>query len=364
MRIAITSSMGEPSDPKTWSSAPANLSRALQAQGAEMVFVNSAVVSKFDKMAIAATSILNRHSLGHFSRFPAARAKMARHVTERARAAQAEHILCCTSLDAPVTTDIPYSLWIDDSWHLHHEGRLSPGFSPSTVAMLDDLDRTAFQGAHKVLTFSHYLRNDIISHYGIAPDRVVAVGCGSGELSPFHEEKSYQDGHLLFVAKHQFDIKGGALLLNAWPLIREERPQTRLIIVGNEDGLSRAKNITGITGHGFVSREELTRLFYGAAMLVQPMLGDPWGQVYLEAMKAKAIVVSLNQAALPELSDNGRLAVLIDQPDPQLLADAVLATYHRNQNELNQIAVEAQKLATESFSWSAVADRVLEAISQ
>ena len=363
MRIAITSPMGEPSDPKTWSSAPANLSRALQAQGADMVFVNSAVVSKFDKMAIAATNILNRHSLGHFSRFPAARAKMAKHVSARARAAEVEHILCCTSLDAPVTSDIPYSLWIDDSWHLHHKGRLSPGFNQSTMTMLDELDRTAFQRAHKVLTFSHYLRDDIISHYGIAPDRVVAVGCGSGELPPFHEEKSYQDGHLLFVAKHQFDIKGGALLLDAWPLIREERPQTQLVIVGNEHGLSQAKNILGITGHGFVSREELNRLFYGAAMLVQPMLGDPWGQVYLEAMKAKAIVVSLNQGALPELSDSGRLAVLINEPSPQLLADAVLATYQRKQHDLNKIATEVQKIVTENFSWPAVSKRVLNAIS-
>ncbi|MBK8907402.1 MAG: glycosyltransferase family 4 protein [Rhodospirillales bacterium] len=122
------------------------------------------------------------------------------------------------------------------------------------------------------------------------------------------------------------------------------------------------KNTAGVEAYGFVKRETLSRLFYGAAMLVQPMLADPWGQVYLEAMKARAIVIGNNVAALPELTENGRLGVLVDEPSATEVAAAVLATYARPQHELEQIALEAQERTLRLYNWDAVADRLLAAL--
>nr|WP_246623196.1 glycosyltransferase family 4 protein [Sphingomonas colocasiae] len=167
---------------------------------------------------------------------------------------------------------------------------------------------------------------------------------------------------MLFVAKHQFREKGGDLVLAALAHIRAARPQTRLVMVGNADAVERARTIDGVTAYDFLPREALIAQFHDAAMLVQPMLGDPWGQVYLEAMKAKAILVSLDRGALPELTDNGRLGTLVDRPDPRALADAVIATYARPQAELESIADEAQTRILTRFEWLHVAQRILNAI--
>jgi glycosyltransferase involved in cell wall biosynthesis len=92
------------------------------------------------------------------------------------------------------------------------------------------------------------------------------------------------------------------------------------------------------------------------------MLADPWGQVYLEAMKARAVVVSLNVAAVPELTDNGRLGVMIGKADARELADAVLATYARPQLELDQLTREAQSRVLGLHSWPAVGARTAAAL--
>jgi len=362
MKLALTSHLGDPLDRRTWSSAPANLTTALVALGIDVQTISSAVIPRSRKAWLALNNLLSGLPPRELARFAPARAIRARHVAAEARRDNADHILCCTSLDAPVGSDIPYSLWVDDSWHLLSTGLLSPGFSTRAFAAADELDRAAFHGAHRVLTFSEHVRADIVDHYGVAAERVVAVGCGSGPLPPFTDHKSYADGHLLFVAKHQFREKGGDLVLAAFEHIRAARPQTRLVMVGNEDAVERARGHDGVTAHSFLPREALNALFHDAAMLVQPMLGDPWGQVYLEAMKAKAIVVSLNGAALPELTDGGRLGALVDRPDPVALAGAVISTYARPQSELEEIADEAQAGILSRFEWPQVARRILNAI--
>jgi glycosyltransferase involved in cell wall biosynthesis len=362
MKFALTSHLGDPLDRRTWSSAPANLTAALVALGVDVQPISSAIITRPRKVGLALRNVLSGLPPRELARFAPARAIRARHVAAEARRGQADHILCCTSLDAPVGSVIPYSVWVDDSWHLLSTGLLSPGLSKRAFAVADELDRAAFRGAHRVLTFSEHVRADIIDHYGVAAERVVAVGCGSGPLPPFTGNKSYADGHLLFVAKHQFTEKGGELVLKAFERICSARPQTRLVMVGNDDAIRFAEGRDGVVAHDFLPRETLNQLFFDAAMLVQPMLGDPWGQVYLEAMKAKAIVVSLNQAALPELTDNGRLGVLVDRPDAELLAAAVLATYERPQTDLERIAAEAQARVIEQFEWPQVAQRIVDAI--
>ncbi len=42
-KIAISSALGDPSDPRTWSSAPANLANALLSLGAEVTYIDSSV---------------------------------------------------------------------------------------------------------------------------------------------------------------------------------------------------------------------------------------------------------------------------------------------------------------------------------
>lgn len=362
MKLAISSPLGNPRDPRTWSAAPANLMAALERRGLQVVPIDSTCLVQLEKAVFSVGNLARGYPWNAVSWFAPARRRRAAYVAEQTRLAGANLVLCTSTLDVPLGTGIPYAIWLDNSWNLYRNGRTAPAYGQRACDEIDRLERPALAGAVRVLTFSQHLRDDIVGHYGILPERVVVVGCGSGDLPAFEGKKIYADGHLLFVAKHLFAPKGGELVLEAFEIIRRERPQTRLILVGNDEIVARMQSRPGVEAHGFVSREALIRFFHGAAMLVQPMLADPWGQVYLEAMKTCALVVSLRIAALPELTDEGRLGVLVSEPSAQCLAEAVLSTYARPQAELDAIASAAQERTLRLYNWDTVAGRLLTAL--
>lgn len=359
MRVLLTSPMGDPLDSYTWSSAPANVARALTAKGVDIIPFDSRIVGKSGKAIAAVWNLVRGLPLRDISRFDAIRSVRSRAVAAAAKNAGVDHILCTSSIDAPAPTAIPYSIWIDDTVHLLQQTPMSPRLGDRATAMVDALDAAAFTAAAHVLPFSQHVADDVVDHYGIPRERVFAVGCGSGPIPSFEGTKSYAEGDILFVAKHQFSDKGGDLLLEAWPQILTRRPQTRLTLIGSKDAVARAHGIPGVTAHDFLPWGDLVAKFHNASLLVQPMLGDPWGQVYLEAMKSQTIIVALNHRSLPELTDNGRNAFLVDAATPSQLADAVLTAYATPQARLEKMAVAAQRTVRDRHGWDSVADRIL-----
>ena len=363
MKILVSSVIGEPRNPRTWSNAPAHLIAELEQLGVIVATIdNCQKVGRLAKLGLMGVSMLSGHNRHNYAR----NALLLRRRQEAAAAAfhrsGADLLLCTGSMDAPVGQGVPYALWIDDTWHLLHANPHAPRCSESSFQKIDRLERAAFQDAKCLLAFSEHVAADAIGHYGVQAQRVHVVGCGSGSISPLEEDKTYADGYLLFVAKHLFHLKGGAVTLAAFEKVRAARPQTRLVVVGTDETARRLAGRDGIDARGFVERTELNNLFHGAAMLVQPMLIDPWGQVYLEAMKAKALVVSWNNAAIPELTDNGRLGGIVATATPDLIAAKVLELYNRQNDELAAIAREAQRRVLDRFAWPAVGRRVHDAI--
>lgn len=362
MKIAISSVAGPPDDPSTWSNAPAHLIAALEARGHKCVPIDSSCLSISEKALFGARNALQGFPWNVVSWFGPARKRRGAHVADRARREACDLVICTGTLDAPVGESVKYAIWLDNTFALLQRSAVNLPYSPSAVAEIEQRERLALNGACSVLTFSDHVRESVIRDYGVSNEKVHAVGCGSGPLPPFLGEKDFSQGHLLFVAKHLFSSKGGDLLLEAFPVIRAQRPQTKLILIGNAEARAKAAGMEGVEAYGFVERDVLNRFFHEASMLVQPMLADPWGQVYLEAMKARTVIVGLNVAALPELTDEGRLGVLIDDDDPHQLAEAVLGTYSRPQAELDQLTCEAQARVLENYSWAAVGQRVANAL--
>jgi len=113
----------------------------------------------------------------------------------------------------------------------------------------------------------------------------------------------------------------------------------------------------GITFHAHLPWNALQQLYRDATLLVQPMLNDPWGQVYLEAMASRTAVMGLNRNGLPELVDGGRHGFLVDRADPMALAEAIVSAVSDAQR-LERMATTAQRHVLKNYSWSRVAERI------
>ena len=106
-----------------------------------------------------------------------------------------------------------------------------------------------------------------------------------------------------------------------------------------------------------LNTERIDYLYRESTLLVQPMLNDPWGQVYLEAMVSRTPVMGLNRNGLPELVDGGRHGFLVDRADPSALAEAIVSAVS-DPGRLESMAATAQRHVLQNYSWGRVAERI------
>ena len=132
------------------------------------------------------------------------------------------------------------------------------------------------------------------------------------------------------------------MLLEAFELARRRRPDLTLTVVGDERSRAFVGARPGITFHAHLPWNALQQLYRDATLLVQPMLNDPWGQVYLEAMASRTVVMGLNRNGLPELVDGGRHGFLVDRADPVALGEAIVNAVSDPQR-LERMAATAQR---------------------
>jgi len=363
--LAVTSVFGPPLEPSTWSGAPANIANELRALGYQV----SGIQPRFD--TVAKSLLAGRHLLsGHAGflrgetvrRGAAARRHCARMVErERARIG-ADRVLHTGTFDLPAVParGVQHYLFCDHTWDLARRHHAQAGeFDDRQTKEFETLERVSYAQMQHIFTFTQYVRDNLIQHYGVDPARVTVVGAGMGRIRPYDGPKDYVNGPLLFVAKHLFVEKGGRLVLDAFRIIRKRRPSARLVIVGSETHRALAGEQEGVEFHAHLPWEELERLYHNAALLVQPMLNDPWGQVYLEALLSRAPVVGLRRNGLPEILEGGRHGFLADSCSPEAVANTVVEALS-NPGRLAEMGQSGQRHVLARYSWGRAARRMHE----
>lgn len=365
-QVAITSVFGNPREARTWSGAPANVAAGLERLGVVVKGIHPHI-SKFAKLKVALADMAAGHgrplSGEQVLRSLGTRRRLAGQVDEMARTLGMRHVLHTGTLDLLPRFDrksaIKHYLYCDHTWALARLNHMDAArFTDSAQRAFEQAERESLDGVTHVFTFGRYVRDNLIDHYGIAPDRVTAVGSGMGAIEPWHGAKDYAQPKLLFVAKHLFKAKGGLLLVDAFRRARLRRPDLTLTIVGDQRSRALVPAGSGIDFRDHLPWAELQDLYRGATLLVQPMLNDPWGQVYLEAMVSRTPVMGLARNGLPELVDGGRHGFLVDRADAESLAGAIVSALS-DPGRLERMASVAQRHAVSSYSWDGVAERIL-----
>jgi len=363
-QIAITSVFGNPRELRTWSGAPANVASALERFGVVVKEIQPRL-GKAAKIVIALTDMLAGRgrpvSTEQVLRSLTTRRRLAAQVVDSAHRLGIDSVLHTGTLDLlpAASRDIRHYLYCDHTWALagrHHVH--ASQYTERALGAFEEAERQSLDGVSHVFTFGAYVRDNLIGHYGLSPDRVTAVGSGMGAIQAWHGAKDFSRPRLLFVAKHLFQAKGGVLLVEAFKIARRRRRDLMLTIVGDPRSRGFVPDTAGLEFRAHLPWEELQRLYREATLLVQPMLNDPWGQVYLEAMVSRTPVMGLARNGLPELVDGGRHGFLVDRADPEALAEAIvsaLADPHR----LERMAERAQAYVLATHSWDRVAERIL-----
>lgn len=364
--LGITSIFGSPNDRRTWSGAPANVAKALESRGIKIAGIDASL-GRLHYALFAGLHLLSLY--GRFqnteaiSRGFSARHSRAETLARNLKKLGISRVLHTGTLDMPpINSEVSHYLYCDHTWNLSLKHRTDVNsYTERAVREFDDLERQAYEKSNHIFTFGEYVRQDLISHYGIPASRVTAVGSGMGSIEPYLGPKDYSHGRLLFIAKHLFFEKGGHLLLDAFKIAVKRNPKLSLTIVGSPQAQRLASKYPNVDFRSFIPWSELELLLRESTLLVQPMLNDPWGQVYLEALISRTPVIGLNRNGLPEIVQNGRFGFVVDSETPEALADAIIEATS-DPERLAEMGSGGQQHVIDNYSWDIVGQRIYDII--
>lgn len=170
-----------------------------------------------------------------------------------------------------------------------------------------------------VIAISGHVAETLVERLAIPAERVVVVHSGVDHERFTPPAPGAAREPLLLYPANAWPHKNHRLLLEAFALLRQERPELRLALTGAGHDPTAAP--AGVEVHGYVPDDELVLLYRTASALVFPSLYEGFGQPPLEAMACGCPVAASNAASLPEIC--GGAARLFDPASPDAIAEAV-----------------------------------------
>ncbi len=170
---------------------------------------------------------------------------------------------------------------------------------------------------------------------------------------------------ILFVGRFEESRKGFRYLLRALPLVRQQFPGTRLIVLGSgrpekfETQMERY-GVPDIEFKGFVSQEDKARYYASVDVCCVPSTGnESFGYVVVEPMAAGRPVVATNIPGYASVVQPEVDGILVEPSDPQALALALVRVLA--DRELRTLLGANGRVSAQKFDWPYVAAKVLHA---
>lgn len=200
--------------------------------------------------------------------------------------------------------------------------------------------------------------------YRIIPNGIDFERFANPNLQPIER---FNDGrpNILFVGRLD-KRKGFRHLIRAFPHIKREIPDARLIVVGAFDDKDKAPFIRYARTHrlrsihfvGYVSRELLPRYYRTAHLFCAPSTGfESFGIVLLEAMAAGLPIVASDIAGYRQVLTDGKEGRLVPPEDPEAIARAAFELLSKPDLR-RQMAAQGRVTAAQ-YDWVHIADQVL-----
>jgi UDP-glucose:(heptosyl)LPS alpha-1,3-glucosyltransferase len=185
-----------------------------------------------------------------------------------------------------------------------------------------------------VICNSQMVRDEIIRHYGLPPDRLRVIHNGidperfhPGLRGRFRDDMIRRhaldpDRPVFLFVGSGYERKGLAGLLQA---LASSGPEAQLVVVGRERRLARYTKIAERLGLAdrvlFAGPQEQIEPWYGLAdACVLPTLYDPFPNVVVEAMACGLPVLTSLKSGASDIIENGRNGLLCDALDTAALA--------------------------------------------
>jgi glycosyltransferase involved in cell wall biosynthesis len=217
--------------------------------------------------------------------------------------------------------------------------------------------------ADKLVTYSEFMKRQIIYWYGINPEKIAVIPNGV-DLSRFSERTrkfnlSGNPAVLYFGLLSNF--KGVDLLIEAASKLKAVLPNLKVHLVGHGNEalfrqLAKQKEIEkNIVFHGYCEPELAPSYYKSADVCVFPSRRDSFGITLLEAMASGIPIIASRRGGTPEIIRDHQNGVLFDPSEDESLSNAILEL---SQDHLLSEKISENALKTvENYSWQNIAEK-------
>lgn len=247
----------------------------------------------------------------------------------------------------------PYMAWSDctfrdyiDIFHRREQ------FSSDDLARIEQAEAAWLKNARYALFTSRWAIDRAISHYALDACRVGSVGIfGEIEMPP---RDDYAGGKEFAFVSTNFQAKGGPTMLSAFRAVRKVHTDASLVIVG--DAPSNRGAECGVSFAGFLRKEvqdeyqRLLQILGRARALVHPTKSDISPLLLVEAGYLGCPVISSRKFGIPELVEDGRTGLLLDDPSQPAMVASAMRWMLERADEYRQMRAAAWSKARELHS--------------
>jgi glycosyltransferase involved in cell wall biosynthesis len=192
---------------------------------------------------------------------------------------------------------------------------------PETLRMHGRKYENAARSCDRLFVNSRFTGSDVIELLGVSEEQVVVAYPG---IDPrFHAEGVSADlgGPYVLTVSTLEPRKNLPALVEAFTLLRQRRPELTLAIAGLEGWEEKPLAAEGVSLLGFVSDDELARLYRGALAFAYPSRFEGFGIPVVEALASGVPAVVSSHPSLDEASGGATLRA--DPDDPEAFAGAL-----------------------------------------
>jgi glycosyltransferase involved in cell wall biosynthesis len=193
---------------------------------------------------------------------------------------------------------------VQPTCHPHHVGD-----TPLDLRLLAKVDRLLAHTKYE----ANYFRQKSIR----CPIDVVGNGIEDrtdGDAQRFRTRFGVAGPFILFIGRKDRQ-KGYLLLLDAFPIIRRQRPDVSLVCMGPRVSAAMQQRIEGLIDLDFTSEELKHDALAACTCVCIPSEGESFGLVYMEAGRYGKPAIGRKVAVLQELLKDDVAAVLLGVPD-------------------------------------------------
>lgn len=240
------------------------------------------------------------------------------------------------------------------------------------------------QLADRIITVSYAMRDDLVQHgwpepkisvvwNGVDPERYDPDKCSPNDIERIRAKYNIEkdENMLLFLGRLTW-VKAVRNLIQAMPLILNEYPKTKLVILGKGEEQKDIVETANRLGIGdkmayrfeFVPEEERILHYAASDICIFPSVYEPFGIVSLEAMSmAKPIVVGargvvgFREQVLPSGPDQNGMHV--NGEEPADIAWGVIEVL-KDPKRAKKWGENGRKRVLRYFTWREVAEQTLQ----